>query len=86
MSERRIQALAAEVSAAPDRRLDLTAAQLLQLISVLQVGLRHPTIREDGAATVEFCERFIAVVRDGFDGFPTIQMAIDGGSGQVHEC
>lgn len=70
-------ALAEELSRTPDYHLQLSGAQLLQIMSLLQLALRHPSLEDDADAVTVFVRGFIASVREGFAGFPVVQMVLD---------
>jgi hypothetical protein len=75
--------LAAELVRAPPHQLVLRADQMLQIIGMLQLALRHPDFEDDDCEhqmTVKFVREFIETVRDdGFKGFPAVQRLIDEG-------
>lgn len=81
-------ALAEELSRAPDFSLSLSAAQLVQLVSMLQLAMRHPQLEDDADSVTQFVRGFIASVRAGFEGFHVVQMVIDknGGGMDTRPC
>lgn len=77
-------ALAEELSRTHDFEMTLSGAQLLQLVSMLQIALRHPSLQDEAECTTLFVRAFIASVREGFGGFPIVQMVIDkNGAGEA---
>ncbi len=70
-------ALAEELSRTPNYTMELTGSQALQLVCFLQLALRHPAVEDDAERVTLFVRGFIASVREGFGGFPVIQMLID---------
>lgn len=70
-----------ELERCPPFTLELSAAQLMELVSLLQLALRHPAmVRHEHQGTTLFARGFVQSVREGFAEFPLLQMVIDRGS------
>lgn len=74
-----IKAIGAEMERMRTYKVELQGSDLVQIVSFLQIALRHPTFHEEGphqqpAHTVR---RFVAFVRTMFEGFPAVQQLID---------
>lgn len=78
-------ALAEELERMPMCTLKISGADVLQIITMLQLALRHPNFREENAGlaplealnAAEFVRHFIATIRANMAEYPTVQLVID---------
>ena len=78
-----VHALAEELNRAPAFQLQISGAELLQIVSFLQLALRHPSLDAEQACATLYVRGFIASAREGFGGFPTVQLVIDSNNGHT---
>jgi hypothetical protein len=83
-------ALEAELGRMPSVTLCVSAAELLQMVTLLQLAIRHPGIEasQGSALAAQFARRFIASIRDGLSEFPAVQqvIALNGAVGNDRPC